>query len=730
MDTESADLTSPLVGIQDEGEEARTAPTPSTADDIKAEIAKLTAKLAKALPLPTNESGVDKDGGYADLDFVKTKPGLTAIFKRKSSSVKTILHEFRAEFPEGCVTALMGPSGAGKTTLLDFLTGMLGRGVHASGKVSLPDDDAYVPQDDRLHNFFTCQAYMEHYARLTGKSPILDCCKPNLQGEEDILGFEDVGAQIDRILSDVGLSDQKNTPVGGLFKRGLSGGQKRRLSVALEALSSPINLFLDEPTSGLDSESALGLMKYLRSYAQGRHSTGRRRRVIVTIHQPSTQIWELIDNVVLLAKGRLMYQGKRKDMDTYFAACGWPVPTQYNPADHFIEALSSAPKIGGERESEDDDLTDKLSKDEVAEMWSCAYKRFRQGEVSQKIRDERDRRRNLTRSSGFTMLVRKSSDVDNRAFERINRLANSSARTAFELVRRSFTSLLKNPIVFLLRVAIYGGMSLLTGVLFWNLEGRRDTHSVLVSRTGLLYFIIAFCSSMSVVAIPFAMIDRAIREKEVRNHLYHPAWNHASQALASLPVQLLLCIIVSVIVLKMTNISPGSDDRFWFILNLFLCFSCADATSMLTSHVAPDMISAICISSGIFGQFTMVMGFLVLPGAMPGALRWLYDVPFMTYSFRSLMYLEYNGMTVNVTNSSSSGFMQGEDVLGDVIFEAMAEHPVQAGNMILKFFKMTDVHVGRDMGVLAIWYFAANIVSVLYLCWGHWRNRRVFVYSD
>ncbi|EJK63702.1 hypothetical protein THAOC_15626 [Thalassiosira oceanica] len=481
METESADLTSPLVGTQDEGEEARTAPTPSTADDIKAEIAKLTAKLAKALPLPTNESGVDKDGGYADLDFVKTKPGLTAIFKRKSSSVKTILHEFRAEFPEGCVTALMGPSGAGKTTLLDFLTGMLGRGVHASGKVSLPDDDAYVPQDDRLHNFFTCQAYMEHYARLTGKSPILDCCKPNLQGEEDILGFEDVGAQIDRILSDVGLSDQKNTPVGGLFKRGLSGGQKRRLSVALEALSSPINLFLDEPTSGLDSESALGLMKYLQSYARGRHSTGRRRRVIVTIHQPSTQIWELIDNVVLLAKGRLMYQGKRKDMDTYFAACGWPVPTQYNPADHFIEALSSAPKIGGESESEDDDLTDKLSKDEVAEMWSCAYKRFRQGEVSQKIRDERDRRRNLTRSSGFTMLVRKSSDVDNRAFERINRLANSSARTAFELVRRSFTSLLKNPIVFLLRVAIYGGMSLLTGVLFWNLEGRRDTHSVLVS---------------------------------------------------------------------------------------------------------------------------------------------------------------------------------------------------------------------------------------------------------
>ena len=225
-----------------------------------------------------------------------------------------------------------------------------------------------------------------------------------------------------------------------------------------------------------------------------------------------------------------------------------------------------------------------------------------------------------------------------------------------------------------------------------------------------------------------SVIDRAIREKEVRNHLYHPAWNHASQALASLPVQMLLCIIVSAIVLTMTGISVGTGDRFWFVLNLFLCFSCADATSMLTAHIAPDMIAAICISSGIFGLFTMVMGFLVLPEAMPSVLRWLYEVPFMTYSFRSLMYLEYDGLTVNMTNSS---FIQAEDVLGDIVFGTMTEHPeIDAGNMILKFFKMTDVQVGRDMRVLALWYLIANIISILYLCWGNWKNRRVFVYSD
>ena len=97
METESADLTSPLVEIRDGGGEAALrASSSSTAEDIKAEIAKLTAKLAKALPLTSNESGLDKDGGYVDVDFVRTKPGLASVLARKQSNVKTILHDFRA----------------------------------------------------------------------------------------------------------------------------------------------------------------------------------------------------------------------------------------------------------------------------------------------------------------------------------------------------------------------------------------------------------------------------------------------------------------------------------------------------------------------------------------------------------------------------------------------------------------------------------------------------------
>lgn len=101
-------------------------------------------------------------------------------------------------------------------------------------------------QDDRLHDFYTCKQYMEHYARLTGMKKLFDCCdrkKATDSGDDDEEAADPLTPStndlIAEILDEVGLSGQADTPVGGMFRRGLSGGQKRRLSVALEALSSP-----------------------------------------------------------------------------------------------------------------------------------------------------------------------------------------------------------------------------------------------------------------------------------------------------------------------------------------------------------------------------------------------------------------------------------------------------------------------------------------------------------
>lgn len=97
--------------------------------------------------------------------------------------------------------------------------------------MNLPGSCAFVPQDDQLHGFYTCEGYLQHYARLAG-----------------IQLTPAVNDEIHELLQNLGLVEQANTTVGDLFLKGLSGGQKRRLSIALEALTKPKNLFLDEPT--------------------------------------------------------------------------------------------------------------------------------------------------------------------------------------------------------------------------------------------------------------------------------------------------------------------------------------------------------------------------------------------------------------------------------------------------------------------------------------------------
>ena len=244
----ASDLTRPLLEEEEVKNPALT--------ELQKQLQDVQNQIAAALTADYPSSQPSNEGsGIVDVEFVKTKPSLTSKLScKKDQKVKTILHDFTAEFPEGCVTALMGPSGAGKTTLLDFVTGMLGSSVDASGQVMLPDNDSYVPQDDRLHDFYTCQQYMEHYARLSGMKKLFDCCNGKKAADKGDDDDEEAAKSltpsveklIAEILDEVGLSAQKDTPVGGMFRRGLSGGQKRRLSVALEALSSPMNLFLDE----------------------------------------------------------------------------------------------------------------------------------------------------------------------------------------------------------------------------------------------------------------------------------------------------------------------------------------------------------------------------------------------------------------------------------------------------------------------------------------------------
>ena len=235
-------------------------------------------------------------------------------------------------FP-GEMVALMGPSGAGKTTLLEVLTGqrrpsagsVLINGVDLHDqRHTLADRIGYVPQEDVMHRDLTVFEVLHYAARLRLPSDLPDSA---------------VQAHVEALLTRMGLAHIRDTLIGGENVRGVSGGQRKRVNIALELLTEPPLLFLDEPTSGLDATSTLEVMNVLRSLAD------EGKTIVMTIHQPRVEAFRLMDMLLLLAKGgKLAYFGPGVPGAAEYFASKSPLrqSADSNPADYALDVLDPA----------------------------------------------------------------------------------------------------------------------------------------------------------------------------------------------------------------------------------------------------------------------------------------------------------------------------------------------------------------------------------------------------
>ncbi|XP_049533755.1 ABC transporter G family member 6 [Anopheles darlingi] len=242
------------------------------------------------------------------------------ISKAKFES-KDILHGLNGSFKSGELTAIMGPSGAGKSTLLNIMAGYVSSGV--SGMVQ-------VNGKNRSHNsesFRKLSCYIQQHDALRPWLTVNEAmtCATHLK-----LGFGIPMAEkrklIEKILFMLGLEQKGNTPTVGL-----SGGQKKRLAIALEMINNPPILFLDEPTTGLDSSSCTQCISLLKRLAEDG------RTIVCTIHTPSALLFEMFDQLYTVVQGHCFYQGPTKEMLPFLGDLGYHCPSYHNPADFMME---------------------------------------------------------------------------------------------------------------------------------------------------------------------------------------------------------------------------------------------------------------------------------------------------------------------------------------------------------------------------------------------------------
>jgi ABC-type multidrug transport system ATPase subunit len=139
---------------------------------------------------------------------------------------------------------------------------------------------------------------------------------------------------VTNVITELGLIKTRDTPIGNEKKRGVSGGERKRVCIAVQLISNPQILFLDEPTSGLDSFQALSVMDSMKDMARNG------RLVISVIHQPRSSIFEMFDKLLLLSNGRIMFSGAASEAQSWFTSAGYPCPKLFNPSDFFLDILS------------------------------------------------------------------------------------------------------------------------------------------------------------------------------------------------------------------------------------------------------------------------------------------------------------------------------------------------------------------------------------------------------
>ncbi|EGE80497.2 ATPase [Blastomyces dermatitidis ATCC 18188] len=252
-----------------------------------------------------------------------------------TSSRLSVLKPLSTEFHPGQLNVIMGPSGSGKTSLLCSLAKRLqssfGTRYRVGGEMfyngAVPSESvirsvtSFVTQDDdALMPSLTVRESLQFAAGLRLPS---------------WMSTEEKNRRAEDILLKMGLKDCANNLIGSDLIKGISGGEKRRVTIAIQILTDPKILLLDEPTSGLDAFTATSIIEVL----QGLAAEGR--TLILTIHQSRSDIFRHFHNILLLSRGgHPVYAGKGADMLSYFGQLGFPCPKTTNPADFVLDLIT------------------------------------------------------------------------------------------------------------------------------------------------------------------------------------------------------------------------------------------------------------------------------------------------------------------------------------------------------------------------------------------------------
>ncbi|KAL7119363.1 hypothetical protein ACP275_02G058400 [Erythranthe tilingii] len=547
---------------------------------------------------------------------------------KEHHGTKSILQGLTGYACPGEVLAVMGPSGCGKSTLLDSLAGRLSSRTKQKGEILINGrkqklaygTSAYVTQEDTLTWTLTVREAVYFSAQL--QLPV----KMSKSEKREIA---------ERTIREMGLQDSLDTRIGEWGRKGLSSGQKRRVSICIELLKRPKLLFLDEPTSGLDSAASYFVMNRIVKLAREYGMT-----VISSIHQPISEVFQLLHNLCLLSSGRMIYFGPSSLANEFFAVNGFPCPALQNPADHYLKMINT---------DFDEDIEwgagDKFTAEEIINLLIRSY-------VSSNTCDQ------------MKTLVSEIRKREGGPVEKKESQANLFTQCQI-LTKRSFINMFRDLGYYWLRLAIYVGLGFGLGSVFYNVG---SSYSSIHERGSLLMFVASLLTIMAIGGFPSFVEDLKVFRRERLNGHYGAAAFVIGNTISSTPFLLLISAIPGAITYFLAGLHQGNLEFSYFTLVLFSCMMLVESLMMIVASIMPNFLLGLIVGAGVQGLMMLSGGFFQLPNDLP-KIFWkypMYYVAFHKYAYQGLYKNEFEGRRFDSDRIGGALTVDGETVLREI----------------------------------------------------------------
>ncbi|CAH2076015.1 unnamed protein product, partial [Iphiclides podalirius] len=639
------------------------------------------------------------------------------VHEGRKNNEKIILKSVSGRLRSGELTAIMGPSGAGKSTLLNILTGYKTSGMEGSITVngmernlsSFRKLSCYIMQDNQLHGNLTVEEAMAVATALKLPSATTRSDKEEV---------------IQEILETLGLSEHHRTMTSNL-----SGGQKKRLSIALELVNNPPIMFFDEPTSGLDSSSCFQCISLLKTLARGG------RTIICTIHQPSARLFEMFDHLYTLADGQCVYQGSTGRLVEWLGSLSLQCPSYHNPASFIIEVScgeygDNTGKLVRAIDNGKHDIRNGMpfpdakvpdfnnKRDMEVSLKPTGWDRNDLAQAQEKFGGGPAKEPNgagnlhngllqyaaseIAKGKGEPLVVQMDGEKQDNVEEALlgdvaspRRYATTELTQFWVVLKRTLLFSRRDWTLMYLRLFAHILVGFLIGALYYDIG---DDGSKVLSNLGFLFFNMLFLmyTSMTITILSFPL-EMPVLVKEHFNRWYSLRSYYLAITVSDIPFQAIFCVIYVVIVYLLTS-QPLEWFRFAMFLSSCLLISFVAQSVGLVVGAAMNVQNGVFLAPVMSVPFLLFSGFFVSFNAIPVYLRWITYLSYIRYGFEG---------TALATYSFNRTKLQCHQIY------CHFKDP----NTTLEELDMLDADITLDIAALCLIFFVLRISAFLFLRW-------------